>query len=119
VNKGAIIQADSVRAFKPGQYVNTSDGFTAYVYDDNGLHEENRPYQVAICEHDEERCYSASELTMWIPKAGDGVVEANCGDGEIGQFLHTYGDDTSVVKWKSFPLPEIRLNSSLEPIWTD
>jgi hypothetical protein len=103
-------------AFKVGQYVNTSDGFTAFIYADCGRREESRPYQIAICEHDEERSVSASELTLWVPKAGESVMDAH---GEVGEFLHTYGDATSVVKWKSFPLPEIRLNSGLEPIWTD
>ena len=114
---GGIIQADCrVRAFKVDQYVNTSDGFTGYIFEDNGNREENRPYQIAICERDEERCVSASELTLWSPKAGDPVVDSH---GEVGEFLHTYGDDTSVVKWKSFPLPEIRFNTNLEPIWKD
>jgi hypothetical protein len=61
----------AIRAFKVDQYVSTSDGLTGYVYQDNGNHEENDPYQIAICERDEERCSSASELTLWTPKAGE------------------------------------------------
>jgi hypothetical protein len=114
---GGIIQADSIRAFKPGQYVNTSDGLTGYVFWDNGGREEDRPFEIAICERDEERCCSVSELTLWVPKPGDSIVD--CEDGEIGEFLHTYDDDTSVVKWKSFSIPEIRLNTTIEPIWRD
>jgi hypothetical protein len=106
---------DSSHAFKFGQYVNTSDGLTGYVFEDNGG-DECRPFQIAICRGDEERCYSASELTLWIPKAGEPVVDAQ---GEVGECLHAYGAATSVVKWKCFPLPEIRLNTGLEPIWAD
>jgi len=62
---GGIAQADSVRAFKVDQYVNTADGFTGYIYDDNGDHEESGPYRIAICERDEERRCSASELILW------------------------------------------------------
>lgn len=62
------------RLFKVDQYVNTLDGLTGYVYADNGSHEENRTYEVAICERDEERFCSASELSLWVPKAG-GVLE--------------------------------------------
>jgi hypothetical protein len=107
------------RAFKVGQYANTTDGLTGYIYEDNGGDDECRPYQVAICEHDEERCCSASELVLWSPKSGEPIVEANCEDGEVGEYLHAYGDGTSVVKWKSFPLPEIRLNTSIEPVWSN
>jgi hypothetical protein len=68
---GGAIQADcGVRAFKVDQYV-TSNGLTGYVYDDNGGHEESRPYRIAFCERDEERNCSASELTLWVPKAGN------------------------------------------------
>jgi hypothetical protein len=109
------LNLDSPRTFKFGQYVNTSDGLTGYVFEDNGGDECNR-YKIAICRGDEERCYSASELTLWVPKAGEPIMDAH---GEVGEFLHTYGEDTSVVKWQCFPLPEIRLNTGLEPIWTD
>jgi hypothetical protein len=60
-----------IRAFKVDQYVNTADGFTGYVYEDNGGHEESRPYRIAFCAQDEERNVSASELTLWAPKAGE------------------------------------------------
>jgi hypothetical protein len=51
------------QAFKTGQYVNTADGFTGYIYEDNGSN-----YQIAICERDEERNVLASELTLYTPK---------------------------------------------------
>jgi hypothetical protein len=73
---GGLIQADcGTRAFKVDQYVNTSDGLTGYIYEDNGGDEESRPYQIAICEHDEERSVSASEVALWSPKAGDVDLE--------------------------------------------
>jgi hypothetical protein len=59
------------RAFKVDQYVKMSDGFTGYIYEDTGHREEASPYRVAICERDEERVLSASELTLWMPKAGE------------------------------------------------
>jgi hypothetical protein len=65
----AIIQTE--RAFKVDQYVTTSDGLTGDIYEDTGQHEEKRPYQIAICEHDEERWVSASDVTLWVPKLGD------------------------------------------------
>jgi hypothetical protein len=64
-----------VRAFKVDQYVTTSDGLTGYIYEDNGSHEESGPYQIAICERDEERSVSASELTLWKSKPGDTSLE--------------------------------------------
>jgi hypothetical protein len=106
------LNLDSPHAFKIGQYVKTSDGLTGYVFGGD----ECNPYQIAICSGDEERCYSASELSTWAPKAGEPVADAH---GEVGECLHAYGVDTSVVKWKCFPLPEIRLNTGLEPIWAD
>jgi hypothetical protein len=63
------------RLFKVGQYVNTSDGFTAFVFSDSGNDEDGGPYQIAICERNEERSASASELTLWMPKPGDTNAE--------------------------------------------
>jgi hypothetical protein len=114
---GAVTSADACqRVFEQGQYVRTSDGFTGYIYEDSGDPEESRTYQIVICERDEERLVSASEVTLWVPKAGDEVVNAF---GETGEFLHRYDVRTSVVKWKEFPLPQICLSASLEPICTD
>ena len=48
--------------FLTDQYVNTQDGLTAYIY---GKDDESRTYQIAICEHDEERNASESELTLY------------------------------------------------------
>lgn len=48
--------------FLTGQYVNTQDGLTAYIY---GQNDESLTYQIAICDHDEERSASASELTLY------------------------------------------------------
>jgi hypothetical protein len=64
-----------IRAFKVDQYVITPDGFTGYIYEDNGGPEESRPYHIAICEQNEERTVSASEVTLWVPKAGDTNLE--------------------------------------------
>jgi hypothetical protein len=111
---GGIIR---VRAFKPGDFVRVKEDGPAYVYEDSGSHEEKRSYQVVFCERDEERCCSASELTK--PKAGDRVAVRNCEDDEAGEFLHAYGEGTSVVKWKSFPLPQIWSNTNLEPAFTE
>ncbi|SDE12502.1 hypothetical protein SAMN05216337_102069 [Bradyrhizobium brasilense] len=100
------------RAFAGGNYVTTADGFTGYVHEENGA-----VYHIALCERDEERTVLASEVTSWTPKAGDKVTRRNCEDAEVGEFLHLYGDDLCVVKWKSFPLPEIRLCTQIEPAW--
>lgn len=54
------------RSFRVGQYVTTSDGLTGFIYDDDGGPEDGRPYEIAICERDEERFASASELTLWV-----------------------------------------------------
>jgi hypothetical protein len=58
------------RLFKVGQYATTTDGLTGFIFEDTGS-----AYNIAICEHDEERSVSASELTLWSPKAGDSNLE--------------------------------------------
>jgi hypothetical protein len=62
---------DSCRAFNVGQYVTTPDGLTGYIFEDNGSYEDSRPYRIAICERDEERSVSASEVALWVPKADE------------------------------------------------
>jgi hypothetical protein len=110
----SIIQAGrSVREFRGGQYANTSDGFTGFIYADNGGH-----YQVAICEHDEERRCSASELTPWTPKNGDRVVEADNDDSPIGTVVEA-GEEISLVVWKGLMRQVSFVNSCLEPAWSD
>ena len=111
----AAVFIKGLRAFQPGQHVRTYDGLTGYIYEDNGAPDEDRPYQIAIYERDEERSVSASEVTLWVPNAGDRIVERSFEDGEKGEFLHMYGDGTCVVKWDTFPLPQIVLCASLEP----
>ena len=99
------------RLFESGQYVTTADGLTGYIHEDNG-----GVYQIVLCERDEERTVSAGEVTLWMPKAGDEVANA---EGETGEFLHRYDERTSVVRWSEFPLPQIWLTSKLEPVWRD
>jgi hypothetical protein len=65
----------AVRALKVDQYVNTTDGLTGYIFEDNGGYEDSRPYRIAICERDEERSVSASEVSLWIPEPGDNNSE--------------------------------------------
>jgi len=115
---GLIETGFDVRAFKAGQYVNTADGFTGYVFEDNGDNEDG-PYQVAICEHDEERRCSASELILWAPKAGDSVVEANSENGVQGIVVDIDDDGRSVVKWKCFLQTQTWFNTNLEPALND
>ncbi|MGY4501084.1 hypothetical protein ACVWYH_005015 [Bradyrhizobium sp. GM24.11] len=49
--------------FKLEQYVTTSDGSTAFIFG-----EDNGAYKIALCDRDEERTASASELTRWAPR---------------------------------------------------
>lgn len=101
-------------AFEAGQYVKTSDGFTAYIYH----REESRLYQVAICEHDEGRTASASDLTPWSPQNGERVVEADNEDSPLGTIVEA-GDEASLVVWKNLRRQVSWVNSCLEPAWID
>jgi hypothetical protein len=113
---GLIEVCFRARAFATGKYVNTQDGLTAYIYDDNGKSEESRPYRVAICEHDEERSLSANELTLWTPKPGQRVTEIDNEDSPVGIVVEA-GEDISQVVWKNLRRQVPWVNSSLEPIW--
>ena len=98
-----------IRAFKTDQYVTTSDGFTAYIYGRD---------QIAICERDEERSVSASELTLWVPKVGERVTEAGNEDSPVGIIVDA-GEENSLVVWTGFLRQVSWLNTGLEPAWTD
>jgi hypothetical protein len=105
-----------MKAFKVGQYVNTSDGFTAFVYADCGSRVESNPYQIAICERDEERSATASELTPWSPQNGERVVEAGNESSPAGIVVET-GEEISQVVWKNLHRQVSWVNSCLEPAW--
>jgi hypothetical protein len=94
-----------IRAFKAGQFAKTSDGFTAYIYGRD---------QIAICERDEERAASASELTTWSPQNGDRVVEAG---GTATGIVVEVGVEESLVVWKGLLRQVSFLNTCLEPAW--
>jgi hypothetical protein len=96
--------------FKTGQYVNTSDGFTGYIYEDNG------EYQIAICERDEERSVTASDLTRWSPRNGERVVETGNDNSLIGIVVEA-GNEISEVVWKGLLRQVSFVNSCLEPVW--
>jgi hypothetical protein len=82
-----------MHTFKTGQYVTTSDGFTGFIYGHDGGR-----YEVAICEHDEERRCSASDLKPWVPKDGERVTEANNEHSPTGTIIEA-GEETSIVVW--------------------
>jgi hypothetical protein len=109
------IHVSLANASKPGigQYViNTSDGLIGFIFADK----EGR-YEVAVCERDEERRYSASELIPWVPKAGERVTEINNEDGAIGIVVEA-GETISLVKWDNLNRHVSWVNSSLEPVWS-
>jgi hypothetical protein len=101
------------RLFKADQYVNTSDGLTGYIYEDSGSE-----YQIAICEHDEERCISASELMPWSPQNGDRVVEAGNEGSPVGIVVDA-GEEISLVVWRGLQRQVSWVNSCLQPVWID
>jgi hypothetical protein len=101
------------RAFKTGQYVNTTDGFKGYIF---GNCEENRTYHVAVCEHDEERCVSASGLTPWSPQNGERVTEIDNENSPIGIIVEA-GEEESSVVWTGLRRQVSWFNSHLEPVW--
>lgn len=100
-------------AFEAGQYARTSDGFTAYIYGRD--YEEN---QIAICERDEERTASASELIPWVPQNGDRVAEADNEGSPVGTIVDA-GVEVSLVVWKGLLSQVSFANSRLFPVWTD
>jgi hypothetical protein len=102
------------RAFKTGQYVKTSDGFRGYIFGESGDREENRTYQVAICERDEERNVPASELTWWSPKASERVIEANNENCVIGIVIDVFDECRALVKWQGFTRLQSWLYADLE-----
>lgn len=107
---GGILQA-GVRAFRPGQYAATRDGLTAFIYEVD--HEEN---QIAICERDEERTVSASELTNWSPQNGSRVTEIDNEGSPVGIVVEA-GEEISQVVWTGLRSQVSFVNSRLEPVW--
>jgi hypothetical protein len=99
--------------FKVDQYVNTSDGFIGYIFEDTGS-----AYRIAICERDEERDVSASELALWMPKAGRCVAEIDNEDSPVGIVVDA-GEEISLVVWRGLQRQVSWVNSCLQPVWID
>jgi hypothetical protein len=95
--------------FKAG-YVRTQDGIGLI------FGREQDSYQVVSVKRDEERDYSARDLTPWLPKAGDRVTEAGNEDSPTG-FVVYEGEGTSEVVWKGFIRQQTWLHANLEPAW--
>jgi hypothetical protein len=91
-----------------GQYVRTSTG-VGYVF---GKTESQ--FEIALVERDEERSASASELTLWKPKPGERVAEANNEYGVTGTVVEA-GEEISLVRWDSLRRHVSFVNSGLEP----
>lgn len=98
----------AVGEFKVGTYARTKDG-TGYIIGCDG-----GSYQVVSTERDEERDYSSSELTPWLPAPGERVVEADKEDCITGIVVDG-GEGTSLVMWNGFVCPQTWLNTHLEP----
>jgi hypothetical protein len=96
--------------FKAGAYARTSDGIVFIQGFDGGS------YQAVRTDRDEERDYSASDLTPWSPQDGDRVTEINNEDGVTGIVVYE-GEGTSEVVWKGFIRQQTWLNKNLEPAW--
>jgi hypothetical protein len=100
-----------MRAFKVDQHVTPGDGNAGYVHGDNGGHEESRPYSIAICERDEERSCSASELVLWERKAGGKVNLSGRTDFIItkpSQWAGFY-----ILEETKLPIADLRMTTSI------
>jgi hypothetical protein len=104
----------AVGELKVGIHTRTKDGI-GYIFD----HEGDR-YQVVSMERDEERDYSANELTPWLPAPGERVVEAdNDARAAPAGIVVQAGERTSIVKWEGSVIPQTWLNANLEPAACD
>jgi hypothetical protein len=106
------------RLFRPGdvRIVGTRfDGRVGYLFDDNGNEEEDRPYRVALYGDETDENFSASELTLWSPKACDRVIEANNENCVIGIVVDVFDGCAALVKWRGFNRLQGWLFKDLEP----
>jgi hypothetical protein len=91
------------------------NGRTGLLFDDNGNEEEDMPYRVALHGDETDENFSASELTLWSPKACDRVIEANNENCVIGIVVDAFDGCTALVKWQGFNRVQDWLFKDLEP----
>ena len=108
------------RKFTVGQFVritadDDTNGEVGIVYEDDGTDEHSDPYHVALYDDDaSEEWYSADEMTPWLPKVGERVVEAGVEDDEGGTVL-SIGNGRAKVLWDSYPHAQDWPVAELEP----
>lgn len=102
-----------VRVTEPGEFY----GMVGFVFEDDGADLENQPFWLYLPEYDEtdEVPFSASELTAWIPKTGERVVEKGEGlEDDYGTVLRVDGDTVRIL-WDDIPAAQTFAIEDLEP----
>jgi hypothetical protein len=110
------------RLFRPDDVRITGtrfDGRIGFLFDDNGNDEEDKPYRVALYGDETDENFSASELTLWSPKASERVVEANNENCVIGIVIDVFDECRALVKWPGFTRLQSWLYADLEPLVID
>jgi hypothetical protein len=93
-------------------YARTVDGIVFILFCEDGR------YLTVHTERDEERWYSASDMTPWSPQNGERVVEEGSENSPIGIVVEA-GEEESSVVWTGLRRQVSWFNSYLEPVWID